>query len=457
MDAPRGGGYVDPVIKPFESSLRGLFLALVRLFYPGVEVSGRGRVPLEGPVIAVANHPNGLLDPVLLRLGLGRPLAFLAKSTLFGNPLGRAAMRAFQAIPVYRAHEADTSKNEATFDLCRALLADRGWLALFPEGTSHSDPRLRPLKSGAARIALSVEAAHGFGAGVRILPVGLTYENKGIFRSRVTVVVGEAFTLDAYAADYARDERETAATLTSRIARALSEVVIEAETPEVQRALLAVAGWTSPDGGRDRTAAEGRARRMAAAWRALVEREPAAAAALTEDFRRYVRLVRTLGITDPLAWEAPTAPTPAKFAVSLASLVLTAPLALAGAAMAWLPYRLVRPLALRLAGEHTDLVGTFKLLLGLVILTATYTAWAIVGGLLMGPPGAAGALLLGPLTGLLALRLGERVDRRREVLRALWLRATRARVAAAVAERRKALADRVDAALQAAEHAGPES
>ncbi len=93
--------------------------------------------------------------------------------------------------------------------------------------------------------------------------------------------------------------------MTAHIGRALANVVIEAEDPGVQRALMAVAAWTSPDGGRDPEAAEGKARRMAAGWRALVESDPAAAEALAEEFRRYVRLVETLGITDPLAWEAP--------------------------------------------------------------------------------------------------------------------------------------------------------
>ncbi len=95
------------------------------------------------------------------------------------------------------------AENEITFDRCRALLAERGWLALFPEGTSHSDPQLRPLKTGAARIALSVEAADGFAGGLRVLPVGLLYLDKGTFRSRVAVVLGEPFTLAEYAEAYA--------------------------------------------------------------------------------------------------------------------------------------------------------------------------------------------------------------------------------------------------------------
>src|SRR3954463_5789585 len=135
-----------------ETIIRWLAEALVRLYYPQRSVEGAERLPREGPGVFVANHPNGLLDPLLVRVMTGRPARFLAKSTLFGNPLGRLAMGAFGSIPIYRAQEAggqaqNVARNEASFGRCRAELAANGALALFPEGVSHSDPQLRPLKT----------------------------------------------------------------------------------------------------------------------------------------------------------------------------------------------------------------------------------------------------------------------------------------------------------------------
>ena len=175
---------------------RRLAEALVRLYYPARIVEGRERIPSGKPLVFVLNHPNGLLDPLVLRVATGWPARFLAKSTLFANPLSRLAMDAFGSIPVYRAHEAggraaDASRNDASFARCRAELAAGGALALFPEGVSHSDPQLRPLKTGAARIALSAEAEHDGMLGVTIVPVGLYYERKALFRSSVLLVVGE--------------------------------------------------------------------------------------------------------------------------------------------------------------------------------------------------------------------------------------------------------------------------
>src|SRR5579863_3921942 len=188
--------------RAFEALFRWLAEALVRLYYPVRLVEGSERIPRDRPIVFVLNHPNGLLDPMVLRIATGRATRFLAKSTLYGNPFGRLAMDAFGSIPVYRAHEAGergaraaaVSRNDESFALCRAALARGEALALFPEGTSHSDPQLRPLKTGAARIALSAEleaADAGRRLGAVIVPVGLFYERKSVFRSRVLLDVGE--------------------------------------------------------------------------------------------------------------------------------------------------------------------------------------------------------------------------------------------------------------------------
>ncbi|MFN7143790.1 MAG: 1-acyl-sn-glycerol-3-phosphate acyltransferase [Myxococcota bacterium] len=424
-----------PPDSPLDRALRAAGLGLVRLFYPTLAVTGAP--PADGPVLLVANHPNGLLDPVVLRLGVDRPVAFLAKSTLFANPLGKRVMEAFSAIPVYRAKEADTAKNEETFALCRAHLRDGGWLALFPEGISHDLPALQPLKTGAARIALTSGVE-----GLRVVPVGLLYEEKEIFRSRVALAFGVPIPVPAGG----EAGPEAVRALTARIAEALGDVVLQAENAEIWRGLLAVARWTSPDGGRDLAAVERRARDLAAGYRALCARDPDRVSALVEDTRHFVRVLDAIGVDDPFALEAPP-PAPIR---ALLPLLLLAPVALLGALLAWVPYRLVKPLALRLARGHVDIVGTLKALVGVLVLGATWITEAIVAGVGLGWPAGLGMLVVGPLTGLVALRWGERFALRREALHAGWLAATREPIARAVAERRRVLAEQIEGVLAAA-------
>ena len=140
-----------------------LAFRLVRLFYSKIDVRGRENLPGDVPTIFVLNHPNGALDPALLMIALSKPVAFLSKSTLFVNAVNRWVWEIFGALPIFRkrdighrggAKDADdmTARNEETFARCRALLR-KGWvMALFPEGTSHSEPELLPLRTGAARL-----------------------------------------------------------------------------------------------------------------------------------------------------------------------------------------------------------------------------------------------------------------------------------------------------------------
>jgi 1-acyl-sn-glycerol-3-phosphate acyltransferase len=147
---------------PLRSRLDALFQAFLRLvlriFFRGVEIVGRERLPLGRPMVLVANHVNGLIDPLLLLGALPAHPRLLAKSTLWKNPVVRPWVELAGAIPVYRHQDrVDTAHNAETFARCHDLLARGGAIALFPEGKSHSEPALQPLKTGLARIVLGAE------------------------------------------------------------------------------------------------------------------------------------------------------------------------------------------------------------------------------------------------------------------------------------------------------------
>jgi len=129
----------------------------LRLFFRRIEAVNVERVPRGGAIIFVLNHPNGLVDPALVFVSLSRRVSFLAKSTLYDNPIGAFILRAFEILPVYRRIDADakTQSNTSTFENCFELLHRERCIAIFPEGISHDQTKLQPIKTGAARIALS--------------------------------------------------------------------------------------------------------------------------------------------------------------------------------------------------------------------------------------------------------------------------------------------------------------
>ncbi|MGA9523218.1 MAG: lysophospholipid acyltransferase family protein [Myxococcaceae bacterium] len=172
----------------FYAFVRAVVSFAIRLFYR-VQVNRR---PLpDGPVIFVGNHPNSLVDPALVFVITSRPVTFLAKEPLFRMPLIGWLLRGLRVLPVYRKqdHPNGMAQNEGTFEAANRALADGGAITLFPEGKSHSEPGLAELKTGAARIALRAAKQ---GVAPKIVPVGLTYEEKSRFRSGVLIEIGEA-------------------------------------------------------------------------------------------------------------------------------------------------------------------------------------------------------------------------------------------------------------------------
>jgi glycerol-3-phosphate O-acyltransferase / dihydroxyacetone phosphate acyltransferase len=447
-----------PMRRLLGALLRRLVEALVRLYYPRRSVEGGEHLPAAGPVLYVLNHPNGLLDPLVLRIAARRPVRFLAKSTLFGNALGRLAMEAFGCLPVYRTQDRAAAAgggdggrhaagNEETFARCRAALARGEALALFPEGTSHSDPRLRPLKTGAARIALS-SAAAGVEA-LRIVPVGLHYEDKVIFRSGVHLLAAPPLALGPYLPGYAAAERQEVDRLTDDIRARLDDVVLQAETRELLAGIARVASWTADEPDDDEPARRhARARELVAAYARLKAVDPARVEAVAAAARQYARILAQLGVGDPWQLEAPRISLGGA-ALALGRAALMAPAALWGALTSWIPYRLAGRVAARVTSDE-DVLSTVKLLAGAAFLGLAWAIEAAALALVAGPWWGALALAVAPAAGYAALRFEETLRGVSESLRHVGLRARRPEVARRLAERRRLLADDVARALREA-------
>jgi 1-acyl-sn-glycerol-3-phosphate acyltransferase len=202
----------------------------LRLFFRRIETSRAHLVPNSGALIFVLNHPNGLIDPGLVFAALPRRISFLAKSTLFSMPIIGWLLRTVEALPLYRRADAgeDMSRNLRTFEECRRLLARGRCIALFPEGVSHNAPKLMPVKTGAARIALGAAVE-----GLKIVPVGLYYTSKTSFRGEALLRFGEPFDVPTVGPDEdGEPPREEVRQLSARIESALRDVTLNVETEE---------------------------------------------------------------------------------------------------------------------------------------------------------------------------------------------------------------------------------
>lgn len=176
------------------AAARALVRAALRLTFRRIEVQGRASVPARGPLLIVANHHNGAVDPALIGISLGRPLRLTAKSTLQKVPLLDMVFRAFGVIPIHRqrdlAEGADPSRNGNSLDAIIDGLGAGTAIALFPEGISHDGPGLLRFKHGAAHVALAAAERHPSGP-VWVLPCGIGYGSKSRLRGSAELRYGQ--------------------------------------------------------------------------------------------------------------------------------------------------------------------------------------------------------------------------------------------------------------------------
>ena len=108
-------GYLQAIVY----TVLAAFLRLVtRFFFRTIEVVGRDRVPREGAVIFVGNHPNSLVDPVLITTTCGRQVRFAARDGLFSTPV-RPILWALGSVPIRRKedqHAAPEAAHEAAHE-----------------------------------------------------------------------------------------------------------------------------------------------------------------------------------------------------------------------------------------------------------------------------------------------------------------------------------------------------
>ena len=350
--------------------LRGTAAIALRWYYADVSVQGAERVPRDGPLLILANHPNALIDPLLVGTAVRRRVWLTAKATLFEHRALSVLLRAIGVVPLRRikdesrdgaAAPATPERNAYAFQRVTATLRAQQVVLVFPEGISHDAPAIAPLKSGAARMAL--QARSDGVAGIRILSMGLVFEEKERPDSRVLVRVGHALDLDQWVA-----ERQTvdAHELTEHLETGLRAVTLNFATAErarravrLARVLVALADMPAPvNEPRSLEEEAAIALRIDAATTALAD-APAHTAAAADSLVAKLDAIeqelrdRGVGLADVRV--STRLPDAMSFVAREGPLALLAGiLLLLGTATHWIPLRAARRLALRSLGRDSS-------------------------------------------------------------------------------------------------------
>lgn len=214
--------------------LKFIFKVALRVFFRKIEVRNKHLIPRTGPLLIVANHPNTFMDPIAIASVVHQEVYFMAKSTVFSSPLTKWLLQRMNLIPVYRREDGILSDkaNDKTFQKCYEFLGNKGTLLIFPEGTSFNERRLRPVKSGASRIALGTEDLQNFKAELLILPVGLNYSDAPRFQSTLFINIGAPIKVKDFEASYKRDAYRATQELTDTIKNNLMDLIVMTQTEE---------------------------------------------------------------------------------------------------------------------------------------------------------------------------------------------------------------------------------
>ncbi len=402
------------------------FYAFVRMvarfwiwfLFRDVTVRHAGRVPPMGPVLLCVNHPNNLIDSLLVAAVLPRKVHYLATASLFRNPVLASFLTRAGAIAVYRRHDGPdgADRNADTFVACRQALDAGRLLAIYPEGTTHAEARVQRIKTGAARIALDYETERAAGPGtarspLALVPVGLSFEARKSFRGRVLVAFGNPIPLGPYTGRAQEDPVAAVQGLTDEIQAAMEAQVVHVDRIDAAQVVRAIEDLYRDELARQLRAECGLAPEAVDVFRlsrAIVEavehfkaHEPDRVARLWHQIQHYRASLAEYRVRDQ-AVGARLAPAEETHPFRTSGwAVVGLPVFLYGAVVNALPYLLPRWLARAFARKETD-YATIRLLASVV---AFPLCWGLEVWLVGRAAGTAWAIAFAvslPLSGLVA-------------------------------------------------------
>jgi 1-acyl-sn-glycerol-3-phosphate acyltransferase len=147
----------------------------------------------KGPLLIAANHPNSFLDAIIISTVFKQPVYSLARGDVFANRFFSKVLQSVNMLPVYRLSEGaeNLGYNYLTFEVCKKLFEEQNVVLIFSEGGCTNEWKLRPLKKGTARLAISAWKEN---IPLKVLPLGINYNSFRSFGKNVHLNFGKIIT-----------------------------------------------------------------------------------------------------------------------------------------------------------------------------------------------------------------------------------------------------------------------
>ena len=269
-----------------------------KVFYRKVIILNYNRVPEKEPLIFTPNHQNALMDALAMLFSVKNQLVFMARSDIFKKfaPI----LYFLKILPIYRIRDGiDTlKKNKAVFDKTIDVLNAYNGLVILPEGNHKDQRRLRSLKKGFARIAFQTMEEGELTKGIRIVPVGIDYDDYVHCRSRQLINFGDPISVDDFLNDYRENPAIGLNRIKERLAGCMKPLMINIESGEyyelidslrvVKRKEMCLKMNLNPDDEADGFYAD---QKFVELMMNAIEQKPNAIADLNKQFHRLIKLL----------------------------------------------------------------------------------------------------------------------------------------------------------------------
>lgn len=214
--------------------LRFLVKVALHGYFKKITIHGREHIPLNQPLILVANHQNALLDPLVLATHITLKPHFLTRASSFKHPLAASLLRYIRMLPIYRVRDgfSTLTQNQHTFEQTFDVLRAKGSVLVFAEGDHSLVRNVRPLSKGFTRMAFGVMERFPEVKPI-ILPIGIEYSAHKRSGSQVHIRIGEGIPVEMSSAQ--------SGLLTKKVENALKSLVVDLpndQYPEILAQLL---------------------------------------------------------------------------------------------------------------------------------------------------------------------------------------------------------------------------
>ena len=362
--------------------LRPIAITGINLFYNSISVEHQERIPKKGPVIFAANHPNTMMDPLIVAASCGRRVSFLARSTLFFNSFTSWIMRTVGIIPVYRKIDAedDMQKNKDMFIATYHHLERNHGLLIFPEGISTPERIIHKIKTGAARIGLGAEDKNDFLLNVQIIPAGINYSASTKFRSDVHCKFGRPIKLIDFKEKYQKDNwlaveevtnqlREALEKLTTTVSDQADENIVKSLETIYKKELTVDLGMDKKSKSDDFKISKGIIRALE--W--FSKNKPKWTLEMKSSILQYINMLDKLNIRDEFLSTSQSKVTIYRRIQSWLFLIIGFPLFVYGFIINYLPYKISGHLAVWAVKGHVADISSKKMLIGLGLFVFWYS------------------------------------------------------------------------------------